>query len=79
MSTVVGETVALLVRCFGVDSHAAWRSVRAAILSTVDADPADTTALLRDPWPVKATTAMRLAADPLTDRWVSRPNPLESA
>jgi hypothetical protein len=45
----------------------------------VDADPADTTALLRDPWPVKATTAMRLAADPLTDRWVSRPNPLESA
>jgi siderophore synthetase component len=78
MSTVVGETVALIVRCFGVDPRTAWRAVRATIVSTVDADEADLAALLRDPWPVKATTAMRLAADPLTDRWVSRPNPLES-
>jgi siderophore synthetase component len=78
MSTVVGEVVALIVRWFGVPAEHAWRSVRTTITSTMDSAEADVAALLRDPWPVKATTAMRLAADPLTDRWVSQPNPLES-
>ena len=29
--------------------------------------------------PVKATTAMRLAADPLADLWTTLPNPLAGA
>ena len=37
---------------------------------------ADAPHLLRDPLPVKATTAMRLAADPLDDRWALVDNPL---
>ncbi|HTJ34330.1 MAG TPA: IucA/IucC family protein [Dactylosporangium sp.] len=40
------------------------------------AGPADLAAVFADTWPVKATTAMRLAADPLTDRWCPVPNPL---
>ncbi|WP_432967849.1 IucA/IucC family protein [Dactylosporangium sp. CA-233914] len=37
---------------------------------------ADRAAVLAGDWPVKATTAMRLAADPLTDRWCRVRNPL---
>jgi hypothetical protein len=32
--------------------------------------------LFGDTLPVKATTAMRLASDPLTDVWATLPNPL---
>ncbi|MEV6931864.1 IucA/IucC family protein [Dactylosporangium sp. NPDC051485] len=38
--------------------------------------PADKGAVFGQVWPVKATTAMRLAPDPLTDRWCELPNPL---
>ena len=33
--------------------------------------------LRRAPLPLKATTAMRLADDPLEDEWVRQPNPME--
>ncbi|MER7279446.1 IucA/IucC family siderophore biosynthesis protein [Dactylosporangium sp. NPDC000244] len=36
----------------------------------------DRRAVLEEDWPLKATTAMRLAADPLEDRWCPVPNPL---
>jgi hypothetical protein len=32
--------------------------------------------MLHDPLPIKATTAMRLAADPLADRWTTVANPM---
>jgi siderophore synthetase component len=73
-STVLGEVVARL----DADPADAWPVVRQALESTVDVSDPDVGSLLHDPWPVKAMTAMRLAADPLTDRWVSQPNPLES-
>jgi staphyloferrin A synthase len=71
-STVLGEVAALIQRWFGVS---AWPTLR-AVLATRPSDE-DTRALLHDPWPVKAMTAMRLAPDPLTDRWTYLPNPLE--
>ncbi|MFD0592780.1 hypothetical protein ACFQZ4_09660 [Catellatospora coxensis] len=37
---------------------------------------ADARSVLGDPLPLKATTAMRLAADPLDDAWAQLPNPL---
>jgi siderophore synthetase component len=72
-STVLGEVAALMQRYFGVS---AWPTVR-AVLATRPSDE-DTRALLHDPWPVKAMTAMRMARDPLTDRWTLLPNPLEA-
>ncbi|AEV85259.1 hypothetical protein ACWT_4239 [Actinoplanes sp. SE50] len=36
----------------------------------------DHPALLTEPLPIKATTAMRLAADPLQDIWIHQPNPM---
>jgi siderophore synthetase component len=36
-------------------------------------------AVLRDPWPIKATTAMRLAERPTEDLWVRVENPLAAA
>jgi siderophore synthetase component len=71
-STVLGEVAALMRRQFGV---CAWPIVRAALASRPSDE--DTRALRHDPWPIKAMTAMRLAADPLTDRWTYLPNPLE--
>jgi siderophore synthetase component len=38
----------------------------------------DRTALFADTLPLKATTAMRLADDPLEDRWAQIPNPLQN-
>jgi hypothetical protein len=36
----------------------------------------DAAHLLQDPLPLKATTAMRLAADPLDDLWSELDNPM---
>ena len=41
------------------------------------AGKADQSALFADTLPLKATTAMRLAEDPLEDRWAQIPNPLQ--
>lgn len=72
-ATVVAEQVALLQHGHDADPHACWAIV-AAVLRR--AGTPDTAALLRDPLPVKATTAMRLAADPLDDRWAHLDNPM---
>jgi hypothetical protein len=42
----------------------------------VPAAAADRAVLFGATWPVKATTAMRLAADPLDVRWARVPGPL---
>jgi siderophore synthetase component len=55
-----------------VDAFSRAYSIMPALLWTRAARPE-----LRDgPLPVKATTAMRLATDPLTDVWASLPNPM---
>jgi len=63
VSGALAEQVAAFSRAYGI---------MPALLWTRAARPA-----LRDgPLPVKATTAMRLATDPLTDVWASLPNPM---
>jgi siderophore synthetase component len=71
--TVARQLVTLLARRRGADPDRLWAIVAKAVQA---AGTADVTPLLRDPLPVKATTAMRLAADPLTDIWVYLDNPM---
>jgi siderophore synthetase component len=73
LGTVAAELITLLARHHGAEPGRLWDTVAAAVRA---AGTADAAALLRDPLPLKATTAMRLAADPLTDRWTSIDNPM---
>jgi ferric iron reductase FhuF-like transporter/IucA/IucC family protein len=73
LGTVAGQVVTLLERRRGADPARLWRTAAAAIRGTGTTDAA---ALLRDPLPIKATTAMRLAADPLDDIWAYIDNPM---
>ncbi|WP_305783293.1 IucA/IucC family protein [Symbioplanes lichenis] len=72
---VTGQLVAVLARG-GADAEKLWGVTGRAVAAT---GTADARALLTRPLPVKATTAMRLAADPLDDIWAYVPNPLEVA
>jgi hypothetical protein len=76
ISTVVGELIAVLGRECGLPAEAAWGEVAAAARRPAAGDRHDIRSLLHGPLPVKAMTAMRLAADPLTDQWAHLPNPL---
>jgi siderophore synthetase component len=67
-TTVLGSLVAAL------DDPGLWAHVAAVARDSTGGD--DRAAVFAASWPVKATTAMRLAADPLTDRWCAVPNPL---
>ncbi|WP_327001360.1 IucA/IucC family siderophore biosynthesis protein [Dactylosporangium sp. NBC_01737] len=72
LSTVLTE----LVHALG-DRHAevAWDVVAATVRDAVT-DTDDRKACFAGTWPLKATTAMRLADDPLQDLWCQIPNPL---
>jgi siderophore synthetase component len=72
LGTVAAQLIALL-SSRGADPGRLWAIVAAAIRS---AGTSDVDALLRDPLPIKATTAMRLAADPLDDIWAFTDNPM---
>jgi siderophore synthetase component len=76
---VLAEQVAVLSRRYAVEPVRLWAPVAAAVVAAGRwgaAAAGDIRSLLEDPLPVKATTAMRLADDPLTDRWAALPNPL---
>jgi siderophore synthetase component len=76
---VLAEQVAVLSRECAVEPALLWAPVAAAVAAAGRRGAAaagDIRSLLDDPLPVKATTAMRLADDPLTDRWAALPNPL---
>jgi siderophore synthetase component len=70
-----------------VDAFAAWSdtdpgrwwSTVADAVRDLDLEPWIARAVLREPWPFKATTAMRLADDPVADLWVRVENPLAAA
>ncbi|MEV7229966.1 IucA/IucC family protein [Polymorphospora sp. NPDC051019] len=66
--TVLTEQVAVLSRAYGTDPRTLWSAVAAAA--------PDDDLLFRPTLPVKATTAMRMAADPLDVVWARVPNPL---
>ncbi|WP_092543675.1 IucA/IucC family protein [Actinoplanes derwentensis] len=72
LATVARQTVTALQDRFGADPDRLWHLVARSLHGT-----ADTEALLTDPLPVKATTTMRLAADPLHDVWTRLDNPMK--
>jgi siderophore synthetase component len=72
LGTVALELITLLGRQ-GADQDRLWAMVAASVRA---AGTADVGHLLRDPLPIKATTAMRLAHDPLDDIWAHLDNPL---
>jgi siderophore synthetase component len=82
LSTVVGELVAVLSREYDLEPAGLWRIAARALDDAYAALPAaahaDGQALRTGRWPLKATTAMRLADDPLEDRWTWHDNPLEA-
>jgi len=69
LSTVVAQVVTALAAAYGEEPDALWRTVAPALRRL---------SLGTGPWPIKATTAMRLAIDPLDDLWTDLPNPLEA-
>ncbi|MEV6597938.1 IucA/IucC family protein [Actinoplanes sp. NPDC051346] len=75
LGTVTGQLVAVLERG-GADPAKLWATAAAALASARTPDAAT---MLREPLPVKATTAMRLAADPLDDLWTFLDNPMAAS
>ncbi len=73
VSTVLGETIAVLGREYGFDEQSAWARVAAAARGH---DGAEAAGLFADTLPIKAMTAMRLASDPVADLWSHVPNPM---
>lgn len=62
----------------GTDPGQWWATVAKAVRD-LDLEPWIARAVLREPWPIKATTAMRLADRPTEDIWVRVENPLAAA
>jgi staphyloferrin A synthase len=82
LAVVLGELAATMHRAYGVDPAAMWRLAARVGRETYHDLPGardDAAALFGPTLPVKATTAMRLAADPLADLWTRVPNPLAGA
>ena len=75
LTTVLGELVAVLARCTDLDPADGWRRI-AEVWRPRREQHADGSAMFAATVPVKATTAMRLADQPLDDRWAAVPNPL---
>ena len=79
LSGVLSELVNVLCRVRGAEPAALWASV-AAVAQRVYADlrpgNGDEEAFFGKRWPLKATTAMRLADNPGKAQWVGIPNPL---
>ncbi|WP_229074782.1 IucA/IucC family siderophore biosynthesis protein [Actinoplanes sp. DH11] len=72
-AAALGTVATQLVGALDADDDKLWAVLAAALR----ADPStDTEALLTEPLPIKATTAMRLAADPLDDIWTYQHNPM---
>lgn len=71
LATVARQTITALTDHFGTDPHHLWTTIAAALHPTLDGP-----ALTTEPLPVKATTAMRLATNPLHDLWTHLDNPM---
>jgi siderophore synthetase component len=73
VATVLSELVAVLGRELGTDAGKAWHRVAGVVRGIPGPDAA---ALFGAALPLKATTAMRLAASPVEDIWLDLPNPM---
>jgi hypothetical protein len=71
ISTVAAELIDAFERAGRAAPGRLWTVVAEALGHT-----ADGRLIRREPLPIKATTAMRLAADPLDDRWAYLDNPM---
>ncbi|MBB2948174.1 siderophore synthetase component [Actinoplanes lutulentus] len=72
-AAALGTVATQIIDGLDADPATLWQTLATAMR----ADPsADTEALLSEPLPVKATTAMRLADDPLQDIWTHQHNPM---
>ncbi len=77
LAVVLGELATTLTTAYGLDPDAFWRQVADVVRETgAELGNLDTDALFGPTLPIKATTAMRLAADPIEDLWTTLPNPL---
>jgi siderophore synthetase component len=77
LTVVLTELAATLVRCYGTDPGVFWRIVGCVARDTLaELGSLDGNALFGATLPIKATTAMRLAANPIDDIWTTVPNPL---
>jgi hypothetical protein len=65
----------VLGRCADLDPADGWRRI-AEVWRPRYHQHADGSVMFAATVPVKATTAMRLADQPLDDRWAAVPNPL---
>jgi hypothetical protein len=68
LGTVASQLVDAFADRHGAEPDRLWAIVAAGLRGCPR--------LLTEPLPVKATTAMRLAADPLDDIWTHQPNPM---
>jgi len=75
LTVVLGELATTLTRAYGTDPDDFWRLVAATLRETAREVP-EATELFGPTLPIKATTAMRLAEDPIEDVWTTVPNPL---
>ncbi|MEV6302106.1 IucA/IucC family siderophore biosynthesis protein [Actinoplanes sp. NPDC051861] len=73
LGTVAHQLITALSEHHQAEPQRLWDLVAAALEQTATRDVPH---LLGEPLPVKATTAMRLAADPLADIWTHLPNPM---
>ncbi|HEU4422592.1 MAG TPA: IucA/IucC family protein [Pilimelia sp.] len=80
LGVALAEQVTMLDRRYGTGPHVLWERAVAAVRHTYVGLPrtaaSDARAVLTEKLPIKATTAMRLAGDPLEDRWAWLPSPL---
>ncbi|MGE5830386.1 MAG: IucA/IucC family protein, partial [Micromonosporaceae bacterium] len=79
LATVDAQLITVLAAEFAVAPERFWAQAAAAVRTAFArrADPdRDEDAFFAETLPIKAMTAMRLAADPLTDIWAALPNPL---
>lgn len=80
VSTVMAELIATLRRDADADPEALWADLAGVIKSVYAELPraaaSDAAAILGETLPIKATTAMRLAARPLEDLWAPIRNPM---
>jgi siderophore synthetase component len=75
LAVVLSELAATLTRAYGTDPGTFWQLV-ARVVRGMTGEVPDAHALFGPTLPIKATTAMRLAADPIEDLWTQIPNPL---
>lgn len=74
--TALSALVTALAEWTGTDPGRWWRPLAAAARPAAAPSPVLTAAVFGTTWPIKATTAMRLADDPLADLWARIDNPL---